>query len=223
MSGSTQPVTQNWRAAEPRYPPHAMSYPVQIARPHAVSRTPSFTSCGAGAVPSPGAVLQLSGLCWGWCGEIRLLLPPRYGISSFLSCDPLPFPLHGACSVSPPSPRCDGLRLLTSECWRPVTTQGAHWGGAAALVSTGGRGEAWIAAHPALEHAGSGLFQRDLFRPAPRGEPHPLLGVGSSLPSTPVLGPQVPTIFSILFFPLFFPPSLPFDLCSHLPVDQAVS
>uniref|UniRef100_A0A8B9UCM3 Nuclear receptor corepressor 2 n=1 Tax=Anas zonorhyncha TaxID=75864 RepID=A0A8B9UCM3_9AVES len=35
MSGSTQPVTQNWRAAEPRYPPHAMSYPVQIARPHA--------------------------------------------------------------------------------------------------------------------------------------------------------------------------------------------
>ncbi|PKU28722.1 hypothetical protein llap_20974 [Limosa lapponica baueri] len=36
MSGSTQPVTQSWRAAEPRYPPHAMSYPVQIARPHAV-------------------------------------------------------------------------------------------------------------------------------------------------------------------------------------------
>ncbi|XP_072207511.1 nuclear receptor corepressor 2 isoform X11 [Excalfactoria chinensis] len=35
MSGSTQPVTQNWRATEPRYPPHAMSYPVQIARPHA--------------------------------------------------------------------------------------------------------------------------------------------------------------------------------------------
>ncbi|XP_067163356.1 nuclear receptor corepressor 2 isoform X12 [Apteryx mantelli] len=35
MSGSTQPVTQSWRAAEPRYPPHAMSYPVQIARPHA--------------------------------------------------------------------------------------------------------------------------------------------------------------------------------------------
>uniref|UniRef100_A0A8C3TEJ8 Nuclear receptor corepressor 2 n=1 Tax=Chelydra serpentina TaxID=8475 RepID=A0A8C3TEJ8_CHESE len=35
MSGSTQPVTQNWRAAEPRYPPHAMSYPVQISRTHA--------------------------------------------------------------------------------------------------------------------------------------------------------------------------------------------
>ncbi|NWX97085.1 NCOR2 protein, partial [Nothoprocta ornata] len=35
MSGSTQPATQSWRAAEPRYPPHAMSYPVQIARPHA--------------------------------------------------------------------------------------------------------------------------------------------------------------------------------------------
>ncbi|XP_061866414.1 nuclear receptor corepressor 2 isoform X6 [Colius striatus] len=35
MSGSTQPVRQSWRAAEPRYPPHAMSYPVQIARPHA--------------------------------------------------------------------------------------------------------------------------------------------------------------------------------------------
>uniref|UniRef100_A0A8C2U9G4 Nuclear receptor corepressor 2 n=1 Tax=Coturnix japonica TaxID=93934 RepID=A0A8C2U9G4_COTJA len=35
MSGSTQPVTQSWRATEPRYPPHAMSYPVQIARPHA--------------------------------------------------------------------------------------------------------------------------------------------------------------------------------------------
>uniref|UniRef100_A0A8C9FPX0 Nuclear receptor corepressor 2 n=1 Tax=Pavo cristatus TaxID=9049 RepID=A0A8C9FPX0_PAVCR len=35
MSGSTQPVTQTWRATEPRYPPHAMSYPVQIARPHA--------------------------------------------------------------------------------------------------------------------------------------------------------------------------------------------
>ncbi|NWR76524.1 NCOR2 protein, partial [Centropus unirufus] len=35
MSGSTQPVSQSWRTAEPRYPPHAMSYPVQIARPHA--------------------------------------------------------------------------------------------------------------------------------------------------------------------------------------------
>ncbi|XP_052547137.1 nuclear receptor corepressor 2 isoform X10 [Tympanuchus pallidicinctus] len=35
MSGSTQPVAQTWRATEPRYPPHAMSYPVQIARPHA--------------------------------------------------------------------------------------------------------------------------------------------------------------------------------------------
>uniref|UniRef100_K7F5K1 Nuclear receptor corepressor 2 n=1 Tax=Pelodiscus sinensis TaxID=13735 RepID=K7F5K1_PELSI len=35
MSGSTQPVTQNWRATEPRYPPHTMSYPVQISRTHA--------------------------------------------------------------------------------------------------------------------------------------------------------------------------------------------
>ncbi|XP_074868476.1 nuclear receptor corepressor 2 isoform X4 [Carettochelys insculpta] len=35
MSGSTQPVTQTWRATEPRYPPHAMSYPVQISRTHA--------------------------------------------------------------------------------------------------------------------------------------------------------------------------------------------
>ncbi|XP_073916880.1 nuclear receptor corepressor 2 isoform X2 [Castor canadensis] len=34
MSGSTQPVTQTWRATEPRYPPHGISYPVQIARPH---------------------------------------------------------------------------------------------------------------------------------------------------------------------------------------------
>lgn len=46
MSGSTQPVTQSWRAAEPRYPPHAMSYPVQIARPHTVR--PSLPS-----LPSP--------------------------------------------------------------------------------------------------------------------------------------------------------------------------
>ncbi|XP_067395809.1 nuclear receptor corepressor 2 isoform X6 [Emydura macquarii macquarii] len=35
MSGSTQPVTQNWQATEPRYPPHALSYPVQISRTHA--------------------------------------------------------------------------------------------------------------------------------------------------------------------------------------------
>ncbi|KAK7795722.1 hypothetical protein U0070_019183 [Myodes glareolus] len=34
MSGSTQPVAQTWRAAEPRYPPHGISYPVQIARSH---------------------------------------------------------------------------------------------------------------------------------------------------------------------------------------------
>ncbi|KAM5238869.1 nuclear receptor corepressor 2 isoform 2-T2 [Ctenodactylus gundi] len=34
MSGSTQPVTQTWRATEPRYAPHGISYPVQIARPH---------------------------------------------------------------------------------------------------------------------------------------------------------------------------------------------
>uniref|UniRef100_G3TPP4 Nuclear receptor corepressor 2 n=1 Tax=Loxodonta africana TaxID=9785 RepID=G3TPP4_LOXAF len=34
MSGSTQPVAQTWRAAEARYPPHGISYPVQIARPH---------------------------------------------------------------------------------------------------------------------------------------------------------------------------------------------
>ncbi|XP_057602317.1 nuclear receptor corepressor 2 isoform X16 [Hippopotamus amphibius kiboko] len=34
MSGSTQPVAQTWRATEPRYPPHGISYPVQVARPH---------------------------------------------------------------------------------------------------------------------------------------------------------------------------------------------
>ncbi|XP_032099722.1 nuclear receptor corepressor 2 isoform X8 [Sapajus apella] len=34
MSGSTQPVAQTWRATEPRYPPHGLSYPVQIARTH---------------------------------------------------------------------------------------------------------------------------------------------------------------------------------------------
>ncbi|XP_023576310.1 nuclear receptor corepressor 2 isoform X3 [Octodon degus] len=34
MSGSTQPVAQTWRATEPRYPPHGISYPMQIARPH---------------------------------------------------------------------------------------------------------------------------------------------------------------------------------------------
>ncbi|XP_040843066.1 nuclear receptor corepressor 2 [Ochotona curzoniae] len=34
MSGSTQPVAPTWRATEPRYPPHGISYPVQIARPH---------------------------------------------------------------------------------------------------------------------------------------------------------------------------------------------
>ncbi|XP_062942139.1 nuclear receptor corepressor 2 isoform X6 [Cynocephalus volans] len=34
MSGSTQPVAQTWRASEPRYPPHGISYPVQITRPH---------------------------------------------------------------------------------------------------------------------------------------------------------------------------------------------
>lgn len=27
-------MAQTWRAAEPRYPPHGISYPVQIARPH---------------------------------------------------------------------------------------------------------------------------------------------------------------------------------------------
>nr|XP_056715065.1 nuclear receptor corepressor 2 [Euleptes europaea] len=34
MSGSTQPVAQSWRPTEPRYPPHAMSYPVAITQPH---------------------------------------------------------------------------------------------------------------------------------------------------------------------------------------------
>ncbi|XP_061459047.1 nuclear receptor corepressor 2 isoform X2 [Rhineura floridana] len=34
MSGSTQPVAQTWRATEPRYPPHAMSYPVAISQQH---------------------------------------------------------------------------------------------------------------------------------------------------------------------------------------------
>lgn len=32
-------MAQTWRAAEPRYPPHGISYPVQIARPHAVRGT----------------------------------------------------------------------------------------------------------------------------------------------------------------------------------------
>lgn len=49
MSGSTQPVAQTWRATEPRYPPHAMSYPVQIARPHAVRQElPPRAALGAG-------------------------------------------------------------------------------------------------------------------------------------------------------------------------------
>lgn len=48
MSGSTQPVAQTWRATEPRYPPHGISYPVQIARPHTVSK---------GCVCSPGSAL----------------------------------------------------------------------------------------------------------------------------------------------------------------------
>uniref|UniRef100_A0ABM5F183 Nuclear receptor corepressor 2 isoform X3 n=1 Tax=Pogona vitticeps TaxID=103695 RepID=A0ABM5F183_9SAUR len=34
MSGSTQPVAQTWRGAEPRYPPHAMSFPVAVSQPH---------------------------------------------------------------------------------------------------------------------------------------------------------------------------------------------
>ncbi|KAF7240743.1 Nuclear receptor corepressor 2 [Varanus komodoensis] len=34
MSGSTQPVAQTWRGTEPRYPPHAMSYPMAISQPH---------------------------------------------------------------------------------------------------------------------------------------------------------------------------------------------
>lgn len=140
-----------------------------------------------------------------------------------LSCDPLPFLCTVLSAFLLLALTVMGSGSSPLNAGDQLSTLGAHWGAAAALVSTGGRWEAWIAAHLELEHAGSGLFQRDLFRPAPRGEPHPLLGVGSSLPSTPVLGPQVPTIFSILSFPLFFPPSLPFDLCSHLPVDQAVS
>lgn len=71
MSGSTQPVTQSWRAAEPRYAPHAVSYPVQIARPHAV-RQEAFFPCprGVGAawhVTVIGAVTQKSG-CFRACG-----------------------------------------------------------------------------------------------------------------------------------------------------------
>ncbi|XP_044131598.1 nuclear receptor corepressor 2 isoform X6 [Bufo gargarizans] len=34
MSGSTQPATQSRRAAEARYTPHAMSYPMQLSRAH---------------------------------------------------------------------------------------------------------------------------------------------------------------------------------------------
>ncbi|XP_042297276.1 nuclear receptor corepressor 2 isoform X6 [Sceloporus undulatus] len=34
MSGSTQPVAQSWRGSEPRYPPHAMSYPMTISQSH---------------------------------------------------------------------------------------------------------------------------------------------------------------------------------------------
>ncbi|XP_069817046.1 nuclear receptor corepressor 2 isoform X8 [Dendropsophus ebraccatus] len=34
MSGSTQPATQSRRAAEARYTPHAMSYPIQLSRAH---------------------------------------------------------------------------------------------------------------------------------------------------------------------------------------------
>uniref|UniRef100_A0A7M4FNR7 Nuclear receptor corepressor 2 n=1 Tax=Crocodylus porosus TaxID=8502 RepID=A0A7M4FNR7_CROPO len=59
MSGSTQPVTPSWRAAEPRYPTHAMSYPVQIARPHDVGlleyqhHSRDYTSH-----LSPGSIMQ---------------------------------------------------------------------------------------------------------------------------------------------------------------------
>ncbi|KAJ7309741.1 hypothetical protein JRQ81_007805 [Phrynocephalus forsythii] len=34
MSGSTQPVAPTWRGNEPRYPPHAMSFPVAVSQPH---------------------------------------------------------------------------------------------------------------------------------------------------------------------------------------------
>lgn len=56
MSGSTQPVAQTWRAAEPRYPPHGISYPVQIARPHTVrgmSAQYHFRYCSASSEARP--------------------------------------------------------------------------------------------------------------------------------------------------------------------------
>uniref|UniRef100_A0A8C9QKW3 Nuclear receptor corepressor 2 n=1 Tax=Spermophilus dauricus TaxID=99837 RepID=A0A8C9QKW3_SPEDA len=66
MSGSTQPVAQTWRATEARYPPHGISYPVQIARWTSLRVTlPYWRAGGGGATPrdyaahlSPGPVMQ---------------------------------------------------------------------------------------------------------------------------------------------------------------------
>lgn len=82
MSGSAQPVTQSWRAAEPRYPPHAMSYPVQITRPHAVRRETFLPYPLAGQGPRG---VSPSGLGCGCYKEIRPFPCLWFGISSFLS------------------------------------------------------------------------------------------------------------------------------------------
>ncbi|XP_047418834.1 nuclear receptor corepressor 2 isoform X7 [Sciurus carolinensis] len=59
MSGSTQPVAQTWRATEARYPPHGISYPVQISRPHAdVGLLEYQPARDYASHLSPGAMMQ---------------------------------------------------------------------------------------------------------------------------------------------------------------------
>ncbi|XP_054366546.1 nuclear receptor corepressor 2 isoform X21 [Mirounga angustirostris] len=60
MSGSTQPVAQTWRATEPRYPPHGISYPVQIARPHTDVGLLEYQHHPRDYTPhlSPGSIIQ---------------------------------------------------------------------------------------------------------------------------------------------------------------------
>ncbi|XP_068938892.1 nuclear receptor corepressor 2-like isoform X2 [Petaurus breviceps papuanus] len=60
MSGSAQPVTPTWRPSEPRYPPHAISYPVQIARPHSDVGLLEYQHHSREYAPhlSPGSVIQ---------------------------------------------------------------------------------------------------------------------------------------------------------------------
>uniref|UniRef100_A0A6P5LV91 Nuclear receptor corepressor 2-like n=1 Tax=Phascolarctos cinereus TaxID=38626 RepID=A0A6P5LV91_PHACI len=60
MSGSAQPVPQTWRASEPRYPPHAISYPVQIARPHSDVGLLEYQHHSREYTPhlSPGSIIQ---------------------------------------------------------------------------------------------------------------------------------------------------------------------